>query len=156
MHADPVPVPYGGPIRKRRKKYSYSVLVCPAVPAALVCEDDRIIRSLIENLLRRGGFVVESAADGRDALLLLEEHDFQVIILDLMMPRVTGEAVIRHIAAQRPHLLPRVVVTTAAIRESARLGGHAVGAVITKPFDLHEFVETIRSVALANERKEHE
>lgn len=88
-----------------------------------------------------------TAADGSDALLLLAEQHFDVIILDLMMSRMTGDAVIRHIQATRPDLLPRVVVTTAAINRVRELNAQTVGAIVTKPFDLYEFVATIHNIA---------
>lgn len=122
------------------------MLVSSAVPSALVCEDDRAIRSLVESILRREGFAVQTAADGHDAVLLLCEHDFDLVILDLMMPRVTGDAVIRHLEEECPELLPRVIVTTAAVNRARTMNAHAVGAIVTKPFDLREFVATIRGI----------
>lgn len=80
-------------------------------------------------------------------MVLIGEREFDVIVLDLMMPRMTGEEVIRHIESVRPNLLQRVIVTTAAIGRARELDVRSVGAVVTKPFDVHTFVTTIREMA---------
>lgn len=91
--------------------------------------------------------MVDSAADGGDAILLLRDREFDVVILDLMMPVMSGDAVLRHVMAERPELLPRIIVATAAVNRARELSTPSVGAVVTKPFDLHEFLSVIHLIS---------
>jgi CheY-like chemotaxis protein len=113
----------------------------------LVAEDDAPIRTLIATVLQRDGFGVESVHDGKWAIEQLEKRDFDVIVLDLMMSGASGYGVLNHLHAQKPHLLKRVLVITAAhgtiLRSLDRYGIHAV---VKKPFDLAEFRNLVKEV----------
>ena len=112
----------------------------------LVVEDDLAIRRLVTTVLEREGYHVEAAADGVEAVLKLGINEFDVIILDLMMPNLDGFALIDTLAANDPHRLRRIIVTSAAsptiIRE--RLRG-APFAVMPKPFDLVDLRSCVES-----------
>lgn len=114
--------------------------------AVLVVEDDPAIRRLVKMVLERHGFNVESAADGLEAVLKLGLSDYEVIILDLMMPNLDGFTFLNTLAENDPQRLKRVIVTSAAspavIRE--RMTG-APYHVLPKPFDITELVERVRS-----------
>ena len=104
----------------------------------LVVDDDRGIRLLIVALLRRRGFRLLEARDGNEALAAMRAGGADLVILDLMMPHVSGWDVLRERAAD-PALLriPMIVVTAANIREvTADLADKDVHAVVAKPFDL--------------------
>jgi DNA-binding response OmpR family regulator len=116
------------------------------MPKALVCEDDQAIRLLIETVLRRDGFVVTTASDGietSDALLL---GSYDLIVLDLMMPRRSGVQVLAEIEASTPSVLPRIVVATAAVNVASKQLPAGLGAVLIKPFDLAEFAAAARRI----------
>ena len=115
---------------------------------ALICEDDTGIRGLIEVLLRQVGFEVESVGSGADALERIAEREYAVVVLDLLMPGLTGEQIVTAIERDHPHMLTRIIVITAAIqkfRTSEVLS--RVAAVLTKPFDVNILRETVRAVA---------
>ena len=63
-------------------------------PLVLVADDDEAIRIALERALRLEGFAVEVAADGRAALDLVEEHRPEVIVLDVVMPHLSGVRVV--------------------------------------------------------------
>jgi DNA-binding response OmpR family regulator len=114
----------------------------------LVVEDDLSIRRLLTTVLQRAGFRVETANDGIEAVLKLGICDYDVIVLDLMMPNLDGFAFIDNLQENDPSRLQRIIVTSAAspaiIRE--RLHGKPY-AVVPKPFDLAELVARIRDCA---------
>jgi DNA-binding response OmpR family regulator len=118
--------------------------------AVLVVEDDVAIRRLVKMVLERNGFTVEVAADGLEAVLKLGLGDYEVIILDLMMPNLDGFTFLNTIAENDPHRLRKVIVTSAAspavIRE--RMQG-APFHVLPKPFDIGELVDRVRSCIAA-------
>jgi len=121
--------------------------------AVLVVEDDPAIRRLVKLVLRREGYQVEEAADGLEAVLKLGLSDYDVIILDLMMPLVDGFTFLRTFAEHDPGRLQKVIVTSAAspavIRE--RMHGEPFG-VLPKPFDLSTLLDRVRACIRAQVR----
>lgn len=108
---------------------------------ALVVDDDAGIRILVARLLTRHGFTVESARDGGEAIEKLLEHDYALIALDLMMPRIDGMGVIRYLEGHRPELLHRVIVMTAFGAETKEDVCPPVESFIEKPFDVDRFLK---------------
>ena len=112
----------------------------------LVVEDDPAIRRLVTMVLLRQGYQVEVAADGLEAVLKLGLCDYDVIVLDLMMPNLDGFTFLSTFAENEPARLRQVIVTSAAsptvIKE--RLRGTPF-AVIPKPFDIEELVRNVRA-----------
>src|SRR5437870_2354581 len=104
----------------------------------LVVDDDPGIRLLLVTVLRRQGFRLLEARDGNEALAAMRGGRADLVIMDLMMPDVSGWDVLRERAAD-PSLqrIPMIVVTAAASREvTADLADKNVYAVLGKPFDL--------------------
>lgn len=116
----------------------------------LVVEDDASIRRLVRSVLERAGYKVDVAADGLEAVLKLGVVDFDVILLDLMMPNLDGFSFIETLAANDPSRLGRVIVTSAAsptvIKE--RLRGKPFD-VLPKPFDIAELAARVRACVAA-------
>jgi len=112
----------------------------------LIVEDDASIRRLVSMVLEREGYKVEAASDGVEAVLKLGLTDYDVIILDLMMPNLDGFTFMSTLAENDPGRLKRVIVTSAAspavIRE--RMKG-APFDVLPKPFDISRLAETVKS-----------
>ena len=112
----------------------------------LVVEDDPAIRRLVTMVLQRHKFRVEIAVDGLEAVLKLGVCDYDVIILDLMMPNLDGFTFLRTFAENEPERLRKVIVTSAAspavIRERM-MGGPF--RLLPKPFDIHELVDAVRA-----------
>ena len=118
----------------------------------LVVDDDRAIRALVAKIVERAGFEVDTAADGAEALQLLEERDYGVLVVDLMMPKVDGFEVVARIG-RRPGRRPAVIVVTAAAESVAlrKLDGSVVHSVIRKPFDINVLGDLITAAASAVE-----
>lgn len=121
--------------------------------AVLVVEDDPAIRRLVKMVLVRARFHVEEAADGLEAVLKLGLSDYDVIILDLMMPLIDGFTFLRTFAEHDPERLKKVIVTSAAspavIRE--RMQGEPF-EVLPKPFDISQLLDRVRACIRAQVR----
>jgi len=97
--------------------------------------------------LRRHGFTVESAQDGIEALAMLQTGAYDLLVLDLMMPRLDGFGVLQKIddaAGQHPKIL---ILTAAVPSILEQLPRERVNAVLTKPFDIAALIATARAVA---------
>ena len=118
----------------------------------LVVEDERRLAENISNGLREGpGFAVDIAHDGEDALHLCSTNAYDLIVLDLMLPRVSGDEVVRQLRATR-NATPVLVLT--AVHSTDRticLLNDGADDYLTKPFDLGELIA--RSRALIRRRK---
>jgi CheY-like chemotaxis protein len=71
-------------------------------PRALVIDDEEPIRQMIARVLTRDGFAVEAASDGHEAIQMLDHGGYDLVVLDLMMPRVDGFGVLRHLKESHP------------------------------------------------------
>ena len=112
----------------------------------LVVEDDPAIRRLVSMVLLRQGYRVDVAADGLEAVLKLGVCDYDVIVLDLMMPNLDGFTFLNTLAEHDPKRLNKVIVTSAAspgvIRE--RMEGSPF-TLLPKPFDITDLIDRVRT-----------
>ena len=110
----------------------------------LVVDDEPSIRLLVTKALERHGFVCDTAADGVDALHKLEGNTYDLMVLDVMMPRLDGFGVIEKISGEK---LPKVLIMTAASPAVLKqLPRDRVDGVITKPFDIRELIDSARTL----------
>ena len=82
------------------------------VSRVLVVDDEPAIRALVAKIVERAGHPVDTARDGAEAIQKLEETDYGVIVLDLMMPNIDGYGLIQHLKG-RPGTKPAVIVVSA-------------------------------------------
>lgn len=114
------------------------------MPMVLVVDDDAAIRVLISALLGRAGIESEFAVDGVEAIARLRTGRYDGIVLDLMMPGVSGFDVLQYLRCERRDMLPRTVVVTAAADRTLQYFSAAdVHAVIRKPFDIEELLRAV-------------
>lgn len=109
-------------------------------PRALVVDDDAGIRILVARVLTRKGFSVDSARDGAEAIEKILQHDYAVIALDLMMPRIDGMGVVRYLKEHKPEKLASVIVMTAFGASVLEKVCPPVSRFIEKPFDIEALV----------------
>jgi diguanylate cyclase (GGDEF)-like protein len=112
----------------------------------LVAEDDRLIRNLLKLIAQRCGEIVDMASDGSEAFALLQQHRYDVVLLDLMMPEMNGYEIIQHLRtfAERP----AVIVVTAMVGDRfLELDADVVTAVVHKPFDVDSLADTVSHIA---------
>jgi DNA-binding response OmpR family regulator len=111
----------------------------------LIAEDEPAILDAVAYTLRGEGYDVETVADGESALDHACNRDYDLMILDLMLPRLAGTEILRRV--RRQSALP-VIVLTAKGGETDRVLGLEVGAddYVTKPFSMAELVSRVRAL----------
>lgn len=112
----------------------------------LVIEDERSLREGITDLLNGDGHVVSSAADGVTGLETGLRELFDLVVLDLMLPRMDGIDVCRRLRAARPGVA--ILVLTARASEDDKVRGLIEGAddYVTKPFSARELLARVRAI----------
>lgn len=111
----------------------------------LIAEDDHGIQTLLRTILTRQGFAVDCVGDGAEALTRLGSAHYDAILVDLMMPKLSGADLIGMLAQSNDDALSRVIVLTAAALHDTQTYQRL--PVVRKPFDLDELCGSIRSVA---------
>ncbi len=111
----------------------------------LVVDDEAGIRKVARDALERAGHEVETAVDGEEALDILEEKDFALVVTDLNMPRLDGRALVRRI--REISKIPILVLTVRQEeREKVRLLDEGADDYVTKPFGVAELVARARAL----------
>jgi two-component system, NtrC family, response regulator PilR len=106
----------------------------------LVVDDDVAIRTLVTRVFTRRGDKVQSAVDGDAAIDCLKHHAFDLIVLDLMMPRTDGFGVLSYLATL-DGMRPKIIVMTAAVPGLVdKVPAEMVVGVLGKPFELQTLV----------------
>ncbi len=114
----------------------------------LIIEDEESLATLLEYNLEREGFEVSVASDGEEGLLRVEEETPDIVILDWMLPKVTGIEVCRRLRSRSSTKNIPVIMLTARSEEVDRIRGLDTGAddYMTKPFSMSELVARIKAV----------
>jgi DNA-binding response OmpR family regulator len=113
----------------------------------LVVDDEPEVRRILATALRQRGLTIDEAADGSEAVALLSENIYSVVVLDLLMPGVNGFAVLDAID-ERDGQVPIVLVVTGADRAMLDgLDSQKIHGIIKKPFDPHEVAAVVAACA---------
>ena len=111
----------------------------------LVCDDEKLIRDMLQKALSSRGFQVSTAADGAEAIARIDSDQPELVLLDLMMPRMDGFDVLRAVRA-RPELLGlQIIVLTARASQEVLQEALEAGAddYVSKPFHLGEVMSRV-------------
>lgn len=110
----------------------------------LVVEDDNYINAMLAKLMEKNGYNVVQAYSGTEAMLQIQQNEFDLILLDLMLPGITGEELLQNI--RKTKQMP-VIVISAKIDRQVKIDLLRIGAddYITKPFDIEELSARIYS-----------
>jgi DNA-binding response OmpR family regulator len=111
----------------------------------LLVDDEKPIQTLLSFPLQRDGYEVTAASDGREALERFGQEHFDLVVLDLMMPKMDGLEVCRRLRSRSD--VP-IIMLTAKAEETDKVFGLELGAddYITKPFSLREFRSRVKAV----------
>lgn len=118
----------------------------PRKTSLLVVDDEKPIRRLLQRIAERAGFEVATASDGVEALEMFAVRSYDIAIVDLMMPRLSGYELVQKISALEPR--PIVIVATALTNgDVASLEDSLVRRVIRKPFDINAVAQALIDTA---------
>lgn len=125
------------------------------MPKIFVVEDDKNLRRLLEDYLKKEGFEVVTAQDGNDALRKWRQNLADLVVLDVMMPGLDGFEVLEYIREESK--IP-VIFLTARGELADRIQGFETGAddYLTKPFSIKELVMRIRAILKRTEEEKPE
>lgn len=125
----------------------------------LLVEDNPQLNKALTTLLKRNSYLVDSAFDGEEALMCLKEYQYDVIILDIMLPKIDGLEVLRR--ARRNNIQTPIILLTARSTIEDKITGLDLGAddYLPKPFSTEELLARIRALGRRkntpiNEKKE--
>lgn len=110
----------------------------------LVVEDDDAINQLLCSIIKKNGYFPQPAFSGTEAMLYLEKAEWDMVLLDLMLPGMSGDELLTNITAQSP--IP-IIIISAKLDQQTKIGMLRTGAddYITKPFDVEEVSARIDS-----------
>ena len=110
-------------------------------PRVLVADDDRQLQLLLNVLLTRAGFEVEFASDGNEALQKSLADSYDAIMLDLILPNISGIEILSKLQKEKPDSLKKIIIITGASRGIIdQVDGSRVHAILRKPFDIQDVI----------------
>lgn len=117
----------------------------------LIVEDDMDIHNLIRDILEKERYEVISAYSGTEAILLIEKNNIDLVLLDLMLPGLTGEEILKKVTD-----IP-IIVISAKISSEDKVNVLSSGAndYITKPFDTNELLARVKVQLRINKREQN-
>ena len=114
----------------------------------LAIDDEQLILSLIENVLNRFGFKVETASNGKEGIQKFDTGEFDLIITDINMPGMDGNGVARHIRISEKRYTPIIGITgTPWLVEEKDFD-----LIIKKPFSIKLLVDLVMNFTVGNEK----
>lgn len=119
----------------------------PKVRKVLVVDDDPVLVRLVKELLKNQGFVVETAKDGIDAMVMVKKEKPDLIVLDIMMPELNGYDVLRALKFTDEYKDIPVLLLTAREQELDKRIGEMMGIdYLQKPVQREALVEKIKKI----------
>ncbi len=120
----------------------------------IIIEDDKHINRLISYNLSKNGFRPESVYDGREAMHRLSGENFDIVILDIMLPGIDGFHICKSIKENPAAFKTFVVILTARAESQDKIYGNLVGAdyYLTKPFSVAKLMEVINDLIALREK----
>lgn len=124
-------------------------------PKVLIVDDERTLAETIEYNLQKAGFDTVCAYDGEAAVKAYKKEKPQIVVLDLMLPRLSGWEVCRNLRQQNGHP-PSILMLTARGEESDKVIGLEMGAddYMVKPFGMRELVARVRALSRRTQNEE--
>jgi two-component system chemotaxis response regulator CheY len=118
------------------------------VKRILTVDDSKTMRDMVAFTLRKAGFDVNEAEDGRKALTVLSTNRFDLIITDLNMPNMDGISLIKNVRSNAQHRGVPILILTTESDGAKKADGKAAGATgwLVKPFSPEKLVELVQRV----------
>lgn len=121
-------------------------------PRALIVEDDNATREALRKILEREGCDIDVAMDGEKAIGFLAQHRYEVIVLDIVLPKISGTDVMEYIASTTPAQLESVIVVTGLDVSEIRKLFPGVCEALSKPVMPTRLLASFRRCVAAGEQ----
>src|ERR687889_1851556 len=145
MLRGPAPHELPGLLRSGRSRMSNARI--------LVVDDDQVIQQLLKVNLELEGYAVEVASDGEEALVLFDRFRPDLVLLDIMMPKLDGWEVARRLAGTTGGPVPIVLLSARAQESDVQKGNDlGVAAYVTKPFDPIQLLHLVAGIIAQQDR----
>jgi DNA-binding NtrC family response regulator len=120
--------------------------------SVLVVDDDQDIVLVLEAFLKESGYDVDVAYDGMDALASIRAHNYDAVICDMMMPRMSGEDLYREVERTAPWMSHRFLFVTgmARVQDYGRFFSQVNARSIEKPFHAEDVLQIISEIVAEN------
>lgn len=114
----------------------------------LIVDDEASIRFLISETLEINDYEIHEAGNGEEAISMVNENEFDLLLLDVMMPKLTGYEVAKEIKENKNKRKPKIIMLTAKGQQKDREEGFENGAdyFLTKPFSPIELLELVEEI----------
>lgn len=121
----------------------------------LLVEDNVQLNKALSTLLKRNSYLVDSAFDGEEALIFLKDYDYDVIVLDIMLPKIDGLEVLKR--ARSNGITTPIIMLTAKSTIEDKIVGLDLGAddYLPKPFNTEELLARIRALSRRKAQEYH-
>ena len=113
----------------------------------LICEDNQLAIRTLTYVLEKEGFELDTADDGNKALSLMEKNDYDILLVDIHLPFLSGLELIKHLRAVLKRKTPVIVMSAFSDLQVQRQAGElGISGYIVKPFKLTDLIDKIRSI----------
>ncbi len=113
----------------------------------LICEDNRLAMKTLSVVLEREGFSTDTAIDGNEAIRLLQQNDYDMLVVDIHLPYRSGLELVKFLRSDLEKDTPVLVVTAFSDQQQQRQASElGINGYITKPFNPADLVKKIRSI----------
>ena len=112
--------------------------------SVIVIDDDEGIRTSLANILSSRGYVVDTAQDGREALMKYKEHDYDLALIDIILPGIKGTKLLKETPKGSPDMLKVIVTGFPDLWNAIDSVNEGADAYVTKPFEVSVLIDTIR------------
>jgi diguanylate cyclase (GGDEF)-like protein/PAS domain S-box-containing protein len=140
-----------GPVSSRAEFSGQEALMTPAI---LVVDDEERLRSGLNQLLHLSGYHVSCAADGREAIRLLGGRNFDLVLLDINMPDISGQEVLDFMVDRQIDASVVILSGESTFDQATRALRKGVEDFLTKPYDPEKLLTTVAGILQKRQRKQ--
>jgi DNA-binding NtrC family response regulator len=113
---------------------------------ALIVDDDHEVRSMLTSILEDEGYLVETAENGKKAILLCEKAPFDVALIDIELPDIKGTDLLAILKEKQPKIVKIIITGHPSIENAAKSVNEKADGYITKPFNVQELMGMIKKL----------
>ena len=112
----------------------------------MIVDDDHEVRSMLTSILEDEGYLVETAENGKKAILLCEKAPFDVALIDIELPDIKGTDLLAILKEKQPKMVKIIITGHPSIENAAKSVNEKADGYITKPFNVQELIGMIKKL----------